>query len=314
MPSADQATETEEPAGASEEPADTEVDEARSSLLEALSEELGDSLKGSHLIAGRDLWVRVANDAWTETADYLRNRQRFRFFGWLSAIDWKQSPFGRSHEATVDVVVPEAPLGESSDDASEEDTGGATGTGGGSGGAGTVLGAAGTGADGVTGGSTRFQVLARVHNLSTGLGLNLKVDVGEPMTVGTWIHTYPGADWHEREAHEMFGITFTGNPDMRNLYLPTDFEGYPLRKDFPLMARLVKPWPGIVDVEPMPAVGEADSGVSAGAETPRGGAAGAETAGQGVSAGAETPRGGAAGAETAGRVQGASTSNPEADS
>ena len=39
---------------------------------------------------------------------------------------------------------------------------------------------------------------------------------------------------------------------VRNPYLPGDHEGYPLRKDFPLLARLVKPWPGIVDVEPMP--------------------------------------------------------------
>ena len=37
------------------------------------------------------------------------------------------------------------------------------------------------------------------------------------------------------------------------MYLPTEFEGFPLRKDFPLLARMVKPWPGIVDVEPMPA-------------------------------------------------------------
>jgi NADH-quinone oxidoreductase subunit C len=36
------------------------------------------------------------------------------------------------------------------------------------------------------------------------------------------------------------------------MYLPTDFEGFPLRKDFPLLARMVKPWPGIVDVEPLP--------------------------------------------------------------
>jgi NADH-quinone oxidoreductase subunit C len=84
----------------------------------------------------------------------------------------------------------------------------------------------------------------------------------------------------------MFGITFTGNPDMRNLYLPTDFEGYPLRKDFPLMARLVKPWPGIVDVEPMPPLSD-DSEESPVANT--------------VSAGAET----------AGQAQGAATTNPE---
>jgi NADH-quinone oxidoreductase subunit C len=41
-----------------------------------------------------------------------------------------------------------------------------------------------------------------------------------------------------------------GHPDLRKLYLPTEFEGHPLRKDFPLLARMVKPWPGIVDVEP----------------------------------------------------------------
>jgi len=50
----------------------------------------------------------------------------------------------------------------------------------------------------------------------------------------------------------MFGITFDGHPDLRHIYLPTDFEGFLLRKDFPLLARIVKPWPGIVDVEPMP--------------------------------------------------------------
>ena len=52
----------------------------------------------------------------------------------------------------------------------------------------------------------------------------------------------------------MFGITFAGHPGLRNLYLPGDFEGHPLRKDYPLLARLVKPWPGIVDVELMPTV------------------------------------------------------------
>ena len=48
---------------------------------------------------------------------------------------------------------------------------------------------------------------------------------------------YAGANWHERETHEMFGIDFAGHTDLRNIYLPTDFEGHPLRKDFPLLAR-----------------------------------------------------------------------------
>ena len=85
-----------------EEAAVETVDEARSALLDAIRAELGDALVQSHLIAGQDLWIRVANDAWGETADYLRTRQRFRFFDWLSAIDWLPSPYGRSLDAEVD--------------------------------------------------------------------------------------------------------------------------------------------------------------------------------------------------------------------
>jgi NADH-quinone oxidoreductase subunit C len=44
------------------------------------------------------------------------------------------------------------------------------------------------------------------------------------------------------------------------MYLPMDFEGFPLRKDFPLLARMVKPWPGIVDVEPLPGDGDDEGG------------------------------------------------------
>ena len=69
----------------------------------------------------------------------------------------------------------------------------------------------------------------------------------------------------------MFGITFDGHPDLRHIYLPGEFEGYPLRKDFPLLARMVKPWPGIVDVEPMPAEDEDDGEDDAEAADDRGG-------------------------------------------
>ena len=74
---------------------------------------------------------------------------------------------------------------------------------------------------------------------------------------------YAGADWHEREAWAMFGIDFVGHPALRKIYLPADFEGTPLRKDFPLLARMVKPWPGIVDVEPMPGSGDDEEGEDA---------------------------------------------------
>ncbi len=68
----------------------------------------------------------------------------------------------------------------------------------------------------------------------------------------------------------MFGIDFNGHPDLRNMYLPTEFEGFPLRKDFPLLARIVKPWPGIVDVEPMPTEEEAATARQAGPESDAG--------------------------------------------
>ncbi|MDQ3147947.1 MAG: NADH-quinone oxidoreductase subunit C, partial [Actinomycetota bacterium] len=71
--------------------------------------------------------------------------------------------------------------------------------------------------------------------------------------VATVTDLFRGADWHEREAWEMFGFSFDGHPGLRHLYLPGEFEGHPLRKDFPLLAREVKPWPGLVNVEQIPA-------------------------------------------------------------
>lgn len=55
---------------------------------------------------------------------------------------------------------------------------------------------------------------------------------------------FGGAGWHEREAHEMFGIDFEGHADLSPLLLPDAFEGHPLRKDFVLGSRVARPWPG----------------------------------------------------------------------
>ncbi|WP_203991934.1 NADH-quinone oxidoreductase subunit C, partial [Sphaerisporangium rufum] len=55
---------------------------------------------------------------------------------------------------------------------------------------------------------------------------------------------YRGADWHERETFEMFGVVFAGHPNLVPLLLPDGFEGHPLRKDFVLAARVARPWPG----------------------------------------------------------------------
>jgi len=55
---------------------------------------------------------------------------------------------------------------------------------------------------------------------------------------------YAGAAWHERETHEMFGLAFGDGEQPEPLLLPDGFEGHPLRKDFVLASRVVKPWPG----------------------------------------------------------------------
>ncbi|MGW0516565.1 NADH-quinone oxidoreductase subunit C [Crossiella sp. NPDC003009] len=76
----------------------------------------------------------------------------------------------------------------------------------------------------------------------TGLLLRTEVPSGTPLpsVAGVWA----GAAWHEREAAEMFGLELTGHPDPRRLLLPDSFAGHPLRKDFVLAARVVRPWPG----------------------------------------------------------------------
>jgi NADH-quinone oxidoreductase subunit C len=106
---------------------------------------------------------------------------------------------------------------------------------------------------GAAGSDGRFQVFAHVQSTSRNWGVTLKVDVDETaMLAQSWVPVYAGADWHERETWEMFGVIFEGHPALRHLYLPSEFEGHPLRKEFALLSRVVKPWPGLVDVEPMP--------------------------------------------------------------
>ncbi len=65
-------------------------------------------------------------------------------------------------------------------------------------------------------------------------------DAHLPTLTGVW----RGANWHERETFEMFGVVFDGHPNLVPLLLPDGFEGNPLRKDFVLVSRVVKEWPG----------------------------------------------------------------------
>ena len=58
---------------------------------------------------------------------------------------------------------------------------------------------------------------------------------------------FAGAGWHERSVHEMFGVAFDGHPHLAPLLLADDFGAHPLRKDFVLASRVVRPWPGAVE-------------------------------------------------------------------
>ncbi|MFM8867104.1 MAG: NADH-quinone oxidoreductase subunit C, partial [Ilumatobacteraceae bacterium] len=181
-------------------------DSLRESVASEVRSALGDAVIDSMVKPGDDIWMRVRTDAWRSSMITLRESLGFDYFCFLSAIDWLPSPFGRGEE---DPTEP----------APERDT--------------TVR-------PGYCGGDTRMQVFVRLVSSTKHVGITLKVDVpNDAMTIESIANVYAGANWHERETHEMFGISFAGHPDLRNMYLPTDFEGHPLRKDFPLLARMV---------------------------------------------------------------------------
>ena len=103
---------------------------------------------------------------------------------------------------------------------------------------------------GVDLGDEGFQVLTHLASIAHGHQVRLKVMCGkEDPSCPTLSGVYPGANWHERETWELFGIVFEGHPHLVKLLLPEPFEGHPLRKDFELMSRQAKPWPGEAELE-----------------------------------------------------------------
>jgi NADH-quinone oxidoreductase subunit C len=82
----------------------------------------------------------------------------------------------------------------------------------------------------------RFEVVYNLYSIPRRARLRVKVRLDEadphvPTVTGVWA----GANWMERETYDMYGIIFDGHPDLRRIYMPEEFEYYPLRKDFPLM-------------------------------------------------------------------------------
>lgn len=200
------------------EPAGPALSAEHQALLARLEADLGDALVESAPTM-HDLVVRIRPDAWRRAAQLLHDRYGFDYLSFVSGIDWMPAPL-LTEEGSGDTSSPVQP---------RETTYGAGGSAG------------------------RFQVFAHVESTRGHVGVTLKTDVDDSdPRAESWVDVYPGADWHERECWEMFGIAFDGHPNLRRIYLPAEFEGHPLRKDFPLLSREVKPWPGLVDVEGMP--------------------------------------------------------------
>jgi len=220
------APEPETATGAEVAPEPEPVDPKLQVLIDSLRERLGDGFVASDVVGG-DLWVRVDVSQWRRAAEVAKSELGMDYFCFLSGIDWLPNPL----LAGRDVWDPNP--NEASEVAADEPVG-------------TIH-------TGIAGGDTRFQVFARLYSTRTHVGITLKADLDdESPTAPSLTSVYRGADWHEREAWEMYGFDFEGHPGLRHMYLPGEFEGHPLRKDFPMLAREVKPWPGLVDKEQIP--------------------------------------------------------------
>jgi NADH-quinone oxidoreductase subunit C len=80
----------------------------------------------------------------------------------------------------------------------------------------------------------RFDVVYHLLSPRQNLRIRVKIAVDERTPVASIIGVFRGADWFERETYDLYGVLFTGHPDMRRLLTDYGFEGHPLRKDFPL--------------------------------------------------------------------------------
>ncbi len=87
-------------------------------------------------------------------------------------------------------------------------------------------------------GEPRFEVVYHLASIEHRVRLRVKVRIaGEKASVPTVRTVWPVADWLEREVWDLFGIVFEGHPDLRRLLMPEDWEGHPLRKDYPVQIR-----------------------------------------------------------------------------
>jgi NADH-quinone oxidoreductase subunit C len=83
-------------------------------------------------------------------------------------------------------------------------------------------------------GARPFEVVYNLFSIDLNQRVRLKVDTDDSVGVASVTGVWPAANWLEREVYDLFGIPFHGHPDLRRLLLPSDWDGHPLRKDYPL--------------------------------------------------------------------------------
>jgi NADH-quinone oxidoreductase subunit C len=88
----------------------------------------------------------------------------------------------------------------------------------------------------------RFDVVYHFLSPTKNARVRVKIEVDEATAVSSIISVFPGANWYEREVYDLYGVLFTGHPDMRRLLTDYGFEGHPLRKDFPLTGFVEVRW------------------------------------------------------------------------
>lgn len=81
----------------------------------------------------------------------------------------------------------------------------------------------------------RFDVVYLLHFISEGIRIRLKCSLpGTNPEIASVTSVWSGAAWYERETYDLFGVRFTGHPDLKRILMPDDWQGHPLRKDYPV--------------------------------------------------------------------------------
>jgi NADH-quinone oxidoreductase subunit C len=168
-------------------------------VLEQLQAHFGDAIEATHSQAGDDT-ARVRREHWLTIAGWLKDELGFDMFIDLTAVDYLRV---QGPKVPSPAMIPFK-----SEFEREQES------------------------------LPRFEVVLHLRAMKTGKRIRLKARVAEnECSIASLSTLWKGANWFERECHEFYGIKFIGHPDLRPLLLYAEFQGYPLRKDYPIDQR-----------------------------------------------------------------------------